>query len=141
MNSPIADINYLAVIAATVAGFIFGAVYYMVLAKPWAASIGKTPEQIRKEGGMRPALFMVALVAQLVMAVVLASFIGALGAEQIGIGNGVMTAFFVWLGFVVTAMAVNHGFQGANRSLTVIDSTHWLGVLLIQGVVIGWIGA
>ncbi|MBM3524115.1 MAG: DUF1761 domain-containing protein, partial [Alphaproteobacteria bacterium] len=35
---------------------------------------------------------------------------------------------------------VNHGFQGVKRALTVIDGGHWLGVLLIQGVIIGWMG-
>jgi hypothetical protein len=37
-------------------------------------------------------------------------------------------------------MAVNHGFQGAKRALTVIDGIHWLAVLLVQGLVIGLFG-
>ena len=37
-------------------------------------------------------------------------------------------------------MAVNHAFQGAKRSLTLIDGGHWLGVLLIQGAILGWWG-
>jgi Protein of unknown function (DUF1761) len=54
--------------------------------------------------------------------------------------NGLITGFFIWIGFVITTMAVNYGFQGAKPMLTVIDGAHWLGVLLLQGLVIGSIG-
>ena len=36
-----AGINYLAVVIAALAGFGFGAVYYMSLASPWMDAIGK----------------------------------------------------------------------------------------------------
>ena len=53
---------------------------------------------------------------------------------------GIISGFLLWLGFVITTMAVNHTFQGARRSLTLIDGGHWLGVLLIQGAILGWWG-
>jgi hypothetical protein len=40
----------------------------------------------------------------------------------------------------MTSMAVNHAFQGAKRTLTLLDGGHWLGVLLIQGALLGWWG-
>jgi hypothetical protein len=43
-------------------------------------------------------------------------------------------------GFVITTMAVNHAFQGARGSLTLLDGGHWLGVLLVQGAILGWWG-
>jgi hypothetical protein len=46
----------------------------------------------------------------------------------------------MWLGFVATTLAVNNAFRGATGSLTLIDGGHWLGVLLLQGAVIGWLG-
>ena len=46
----------------------------------------------------------------------------------------------MWLGFVITTMAVNNAFRGAKPALTLIDGGHWLGVLLLQGAVIGWLG-
>jgi hypothetical protein len=36
-------------------------------------------------------------------------------------------------------MTVNHAFQGAKRSLTLIDGGHWLGVLVLQGAVLGYL--
>lgn len=131
-------INYLAVLAAAAASFIFGAIYYTALAKPWMAALGKSEAEVKAGAG--PAVYIVTAAAQLVMAFMLAGVMGHLGSVTMGVMGGLTTAFFVWLGFVATTLAVNHGFQGAKRSLTVIDGGHWLGGLLIQGVVIGLFG-
>lgn len=112
----------------------------MSLAKPWMAALGKTEAEIKGEGGPSPLPFIIAGVSQLVMAFMLAGVIGHLGQGQVTIWNGLVSGFSCWLGFVITTMAVNHAFQGASRALTVIDGGHWLGVLLVQGLVIGLIG-
>ena len=72
------------------------------------------------------------------MALMLAGIIGHLG--DITIRGGVVSGFFVWLGFVITTMGVNHTFSGAKPILTAIDGGYWLLVLLIQGAVIGAFG-
>jgi hypothetical protein len=51
--------------------------------------------------------------------------------------NGMISATFIWAGFILTTLIVNHQFQMQKRTLTLIDGTHWLGVMLIQGAVIG----
>lgn len=134
-----AGMNYWAVIAATVAAFVFGAVWYGSLAKPWMAAVGKTEQEI-KASGQTPLLYGIALVALFVMAWVLAGLIGHLGPGQVTVRNGVISGVLAWIGFVATTLVVNHGFQGARRMLTVIDAGHWLGVLLIQGAIIGAMG-
>jgi Protein of unknown function (DUF1761) len=134
-----AGTNYWAIMLAAAVSFMFGAVWYGTLAKAWAAAVGKTEAEI-KQAGPTPVLFLVAIVAQLVMAWVLAGMIGHLGPGRVTLRNGVISGAFAWLGFVATTLAVNHGFQGARRSLTVIDGGHWLGVLLIQGAIIGAMG-
>lgn len=133
-----AGVNYLAAVVAAVASFIFGSVYYMALGKSWMAALGKTEADMK--AAMSPVPFIVAAVAQLIMAFMLAGVIGHLGKDMVTAKNGVISGFFIWLGFVITTLAVNHGFQGARRSLTLIDGGHWLGVLLIQGLVIGLMG-
>lgn len=134
-----AGTNYWAIMLAAAASFMFGAVWYGALAKAWAAAVGKTEAEI-KQAGPTPVLFLVAIVAQLIMAWVLAGMIGHLGPGRVTLRNGIISGAFVWFGFVATTLAVNHGFQGARRSLTVIDGGHWLGVLLIQGAIIGAMG-
>lgn len=135
-----AGVSYLAVLLAAVASFAFGSFYYMTLAKPWMAAIGKTESEIRATSGWPQLPFIIAAISQLVMAFMLAGVIGHLGQDQVTIWNGLVSGFSCWIGFVITSMAVNHAFQGAKKSLTLIDGGHWLGVLLIQGGVIGMIG-
>jgi hypothetical protein len=53
---------------------------------------------------------------------------------------GLISATFCWLGFVLTTIAVNNAFSGRSAMLTVIDSAHWLGALLVIGAIIGWWG-
>ncbi|MFL5090770.1 MAG: DUF1761 family protein [Xanthobacteraceae bacterium] len=46
----------------------------------------------------------------------------------------------MWLGFVVTTLAVNYAFGGRGIKLAGIDAGHWLVVLLVEGAVIGAMG-
>lgn len=128
-----AGISYLAVLVAAVAAFAFGAAWYGVLGKQWMAAVGMT-EQPKPV----PVTFILTFICQLVMAWVLAGVIGHLG--DVTVWNGLVSAAFVWAGFVLTTMLVNHRFQGARWSLSIIDGGHWLGVLLIMGLVIGLFG-
>jgi Protein of unknown function (DUF1761) len=135
-----AGINYLAVLIATVAGFAFGAAYYMTLSRPWLAAMGKTKEELAAAGKSSPVPFIVSIVALAIMAWVLAGGIGHLGPGQVTLKNGVISALFMWLGFVITTLAVNYSFGQRRPMLTVIDGIHWLGVLVIQGAIIGAMG-
>ncbi len=54
--------------------------------------------------------------------------------------SGIISRILVWLGFVVTTNAVNNAFQKRKTMLTVIDSGHWLVVLIVSGAVIGLFG-
>jgi hypothetical protein len=133
-----AGTNYLAIVIAAVISYGFGAVYYGALAKPWMAALGKTEEDMKANNSIAP--FVITFVALLVMATVLAGVMGHLGPGQVTLRNGLISAGFIWVGFVATTLAVNHAFQGAKPMLTLVDGGHWLAVLLIQGAIIGWMG-
>lgn len=135
-----AGINYLAVLVATVAGFAFGAAYYMTLSRPWLTAMGKTREELAAAGKRSPVPFIVSIVALLIMAWVLAGGIGHLGPGQVTLRNGVISGLFMWLGFVITTLAVNYSFGQRRPMLTIIDGIHWLGVLVIEGAIIGAMG-
>jgi fatty acid desaturase len=137
----VAAINHWAILVAVALSFAFGGLWYSLLSQPWLAALGKAEEDIKRMGRPMPVLFAVTIAAQLIMAWVLAGLIAHLGPGQITITNGLVTAALVWIGFVVTTLSVNHGYQGSKWSLTAIDGGHWLGVLLIQGAVIGALGA
>jgi len=132
-----AGINYWAVLVAAAVGFGLGGVWYRLLARPWMAAHGFTSEMIRAHhgGGASKLPFVIAIVALLVMAWVLAGLIGHMGA--VTLTNGVISAAFVWLGFVITTLAVNNSFGLRSAKLILIDGGHWLAVLLLMGAIIG----
>lgn len=133
-----AGLNYLAIVGAAVAGWLVGAVWYGVLfSKPWQAANTIVPDRTR---AVSPLPFILAFAAQLVMAWVLAGVLAHLGPGQVTIKNGVISAAFLWFGFVITTMAVNNTFVGRKPVLLLIDGGHWLAVMVTLGVVIGWMG-
>ncbi len=131
-----AGISYLAVLIAAIAAFVFGSVYYGVLGKPWMKAARIDPASAK----MSPVLLVTSFACELVMAWVMAGVIGHLGAGQVTLWNGIVSGFFVWLGFLATTVAVNQRYQGFGWDLTLIDSGHWLGVAIVMGAVIGWWG-
>ncbi|MBB4304848.1 hypothetical protein GGD81_003913 [Rhodobium orientis] len=137
-----AGINYLAVLAAAITGFVVGAVWYGILGRQWMAAAEIDPARLKGEGGGNPQKgpMLVGAAANLIMAFMLAGVIGHLGQDTVTVRNGVISAAFIWAGFVVTTLAVNYAFQGKKVLLTVIDGGHWLLVLLIQGALIGYLG-
>jgi hypothetical protein len=132
-----AGINYIAVLVAASVAWIFGGIWYRLLAKPWMAAHGFTSEQVRAHHGQGKALWplVVSFVADLIMAWMLAGVLGHLG--EFGFKNGVIAAFFLWFGFVMTTLAVNNIFGMRRHTLILIDGGHWLGALLLMGAIIG----
>jgi hypothetical protein len=139
-----AGMNYLAVVIAAIAAWLAGAAWYTVFAKPWVAAQGLTTEEFQaRRAAMRGspasyAPFIIAFLAELVMAWMLAGILGHLGV--ITLRYGLLSAAFVWLGFVLTTMAVNYAFGSRGLKLYAIDAGHWLLVLMVEGAVLGAMG-
>ena len=132
------SVNWIAIVVATIASMALGFVWYMALGNQWMAALNKTREQIMASGNQATP-FIISFVMQLVMAYGLALFVPKLLGST-SVANGLLAGFLVWLGFVITSMIINHRYQGSKWSLTLIDGGYLLGVLLVQGVVIGLFG-
>jgi Protein of unknown function (DUF1761) len=137
-----AGISYLAVAIAAAVAWLASAAWYMSLGRIWMAALGKTAEQAQadrsKPGAFLP--FIYALVANVIIAWMLAGVLGHLGAGQVTLRNGVVSAAFCWFGFILTTMVVNYSFAGRDKRLLLIDAGNWLIVLVVIGAVIGAIG-
>lgn len=133
--------NAPSILAAAVASFLFGAAYYGLLGKPWVKARGWSPQD-RPLGGRRPSPgpMAVSFIAELVMAIVLAGVIAHVAKHGATVRAGMMTGAICWLGFVATTIATNNAYGREKPALTFIDAAHWLGVLLLQGFVLGAIG-
>ncbi|WP_420417501.1 DUF1761 domain-containing protein [Pacificispira sp.] len=126
----IGSIDWLGVLAAGIAGYIFGAIYYTVLGTQWMAALGTTKEELEKRKS--PAPFVIAAIGQFVLAVTLSILAGA----ESGTAPMLALALLLWIGIVMTTMTINHSFQDNKPALTIIDGLHWLVVLMLQSVVL-----
>jgi Protein of unknown function (DUF1761) len=131
------------IVIAAIAAWIFGAIYYGLLGRQWLAAQGKTMQQVKAENAGRStaakvAPFILSFIAELAMASVLSGIMYHVNIY--GVRAGAVSGAFCWLGFVVTTVVVNNAYSFRRASLTAIDAGHWLGVLLIIGMILGWFG-
>ena len=138
-----ANVNYLSVLIAAVAAWIFGGIYYTSLSKPWLAAQGKSleeckAEQAGKSGAAKTAPFILVFAGELIMAFVLYGILVHMGTFTLR--AGIISGAFCWFGFVLPTVTANNAFAGRKAMLTVIDSAAWLGALVIIGAILGWMG-
>jgi hypothetical protein len=134
-------VNYVAVLVAAIVGWLVGAIWYGALSKQWMAALGWSAADMLGPDGKRalPVKPMVlAFLCQIVMALLLAGLIAHIGPPDIL--HGIVSGVLVWVGFVITTIAVNNAFQRRPWALTAIDGGHWLAVLVLQGIVLGVFG-
>ena len=136
-------VNWLSILVAAVAAWLFGGVYYTSLSKHWLAAQGKTLEQCKAEqasktGLAKAAPFILVFVGEIIIAWALYGILAHMSAFTLR--GGVISALLVWFGFVVTTMTANNAFGGRKPMLTIIDGAAWLGAFVIIGAIVGWMG-
>lgn len=138
---PLSAFNLWAIFGAAMAAWLVGTAYYTLLAEAWAKALGTSVEHLRRERAAKAGTseawlpFVLAFVADLVMAWVLAGLLFHMDMQ--GPFAGVVIGAFVWLGLVVTTLAVNNMFAGRKPMLTLIDGGHWLLALATMGAILG----
>lgn len=131
-------VNWIGIVLAMVASMALGMAWYMGLSKQWIAATGKKQEELMGSGGSASP-FIFAAICQFVMAY----FIAMLTPKLMGgtdVYGAVMVGVHMWVGFIITSMVLNHRYQNHKWSLTIIDGGYLLGVVIVQGVVIGLFG-
>ena len=137
------NVNYLSILVAAVAAWIFGGIYYSTLGRQWMAAQGKTLEQCKaeqagKSTAAKTAPFIIVFVGEFIIAWMLYGILFHL--NMYSLRGGIISALFCWFGFVLTTIATNNAFQSRRVMLTVIDSIAWLGAFVIIGAIVGWWG-
>lgn len=141
---PTLDINYIAVIAAAVVSMIVGFFWYGPLfGKQWMALMKYSQADINKtkEAGMGKTYLLMTL-SSLVMAYVLAHTTGYANAfyETTGAWAGVMSGFWIWLGFILPVTLGGVLWEGKAWKLWCLNVGYYLASLLFMGVILStWI--
>jgi hypothetical protein len=126
-------VNYRAVVSAAIAAYAFSWLWYAAL-----NAVASWGVQQKAKWTFEAVPYIIAAVAYLLMSWMLAGLMGHLA--NVTVRGGVMAAFFVWTGFVLTTTAVNQAFQTKRPAVTLVDVGNWLGVLAIMGAIIGAFG-
>ena len=136
-------VNWLSIVVAAIAAWLFGGVYYSALGKQWMAAQGKTMEQCQaemasKSGAQKAAPFILVFIAEIIIAWAMYGILVHMNAFTLR--GGTISAALVWFGFVVTTVTANYAFHGRNVTLIVLDVLAWLGAFLIIGAIVGSMG-
>lgn len=136
------EVNYLAVLVAALAGMAVGFVWYssLLFAKPWMREMGYKKETMKKDGMTK--MYIISMIATVVMAYVL-SHVMYMSENFFMMGyvtTGLLSAFWMWLGFVATVQVTDVLFGGKSWKLFGINTGYQLVSLLVMGLIIGLFG-
>lgn len=126
----------LSVLAAAVAAYVFGTIWYMSLAKPWMAATGvAVGEDGRPENSSDPAPYIVAFVMAILVAGMMRHIFIMAGID--GVGKSLITGLGLGL-FVAAPWIVNNVmFSGKPKQLALIDGGYAAGGCAVAGLVLG----
>jgi hypothetical protein len=128
-------INWLAVLAAAVAAFMLGGLWFspVMFAKQWVAALGKKPEEM----GMPGPSMALSFVMTLIMSTALALVIGKM--PEMTTAGSIRFGLAVGAGIVATGMASDYAFTNWPRKLYFIQASyHVVMVVLISVILSAW---
>ena len=126
-------INFTAVLAAAVASFIVGGLWYSLMFKnAWMKANRFTEEDLSKRN---PAvMFGVSFLLSLVMAFNLAAF---LGNEGVSLKWGMTAGALAGAGWVTAALAVTAVFESRGWLYVAVNGGYWIVAFVVMGGIIG----
>lgn len=128
--------DMLAVILAAAGGFATGAVWYMALARPWMAAVGRTEEELRATA--KPVTYAIAFLAALLTAGMMRHVFAMSGVDTVGGGlvGGLGIGAFVTAPWIVN----NYAFAGRPKALWWIDGGYAAVACAVIGAILGGFG-
>ena len=130
-------ISPLAIVAAAIASWIFGALWFGLFGRPWAVGLGLMPADAPQTRGKPPVFALVfSLVAEIAMAAMLEALLSFVAGPRFGMKLALVGAFLVWLGFIAPTIATNYAYQKRPLAVYAVDLGHWLGVVFLQAAIL-----
>jgi len=136
---PLVEIDYLAVVAATLAAFALGLLWYspVLFGRAWRRAHGFTAEdslRLRERAGQT---YFVSLLCYLVVALIAAVLMSLTGFGTLG--QGLLLGFLFWLGFAAPLGLSGNVVSGKGIGVWLIDTgLHLLSLLLVGAILGAW---
>jgi len=130
------DVSLVATLVGTLLGFALGALWYGPLfGKAWMASVGLTPETIRRD--FNPArTYGTTFVLGLIACYVFGLFLG----PNPGLAFSVAAGAAAGICWVATSLATNYLFEGRRAALMLINGGYHAVRFTLFGLVFGLLG-
>ncbi|MCX7558216.1 DUF1761 domain-containing protein [Sulfitobacter sp. F26204] len=126
--------GFLSVLVAAAAGFAFGAVWYMALAKPWVQAANIAVDANGKPIDKSPVPFILAAVAMVLVAGMMRH---TFALSQIDTAaKGLVAGLGIGLFFISPWIMINNGYSGRPFKLTLIDGGYATFGCAIIGLVL-----
>ncbi len=127
-----AELNWLAILVATVAAFALGWLWYGPLfGKAWLEAIGKTADEIDPS----PQPFVITFFTTLLTSIVLAALMSSLG--MMNLTDGVLLGAITGIGLVAASQASDSAFCGWGMPLFLIISGFRVLLCILIGAILG----
>lgn len=127
----------LAILVAAAGSWIFGAVWYMALSKPWmkAAEV-KTGTDGKPLGGALP--FIISFIVMIIVAGFMRHIFAMAGIDTVG--KGLTSGLGIGLFFIAPWTLINNAYAGRPYLLSVIDGGYAVFGCAIIGIVLTLFG-
>ncbi|UXI69138.1 DUF1761 domain-containing protein [Tahibacter amnicola] len=125
-------VNYWAVLAAAVAGFVLGGIWYSpaLFGRAWQREVGLTDEELQR--GNMARIFGLSFVLSILAAWVFALFLGPRPPMALGLGAG----FAAGLCWVASSFGINYLFARRSLKLFLIDGGYHTLQFTVIGVIL-----
>ena len=128
-------LNWVAILVAAIAAFIFEALWFSVFMNEWLAGIGRTREWLVGTG-LNPAVqYATAILCSIIVAAVLTICIQASGEQTAR--RGVLCGAVIWFGFIATSWAKAYIFEVRTFPIYFIYTGYYLIELMLIGAIVG----
>lgn len=129
--------NYWAILVATLACFIFEAIWFTIFLQAWLDGTGRTMDWLRHTGINEYVPYCIAVVGTALIATAISCVIQLTGPQTVL--RGVRVAASLWLAFVFTTWTIEYAYEVRPLSLLGINAGFWLiGMTLMGAIVGGW---
>ncbi|MGH1369893.1 MAG: DUF1761 domain-containing protein [Maritimibacter sp.] len=122
------------VLAAAAASWVFGAVWYMSLQKPWVEASGIEVDENGKPVDNSPLPFIISAVCMIIVAGFMRHIFAMSGITTIGMGT--LAGFGVGLFFISPWIMLNNAYGFRPFKLTLIDSGYATFGCAVSGLVL-----
>jgi hypothetical protein len=128
-------LNWIAILVAAIASFLFEALWYSIFMKEWLLGIGRTMEWL-SSSGMNPSIqYAVAILCAVIVAAVLSICIQVSGEQTVI--RGILCAATIWFGFIATNLATEYIFEVRTLQIYAINAGFSLINLVLMGAIVG----